>query len=768
MTDVSTLPPLVEVRWDGTGWVDETARLVDVDVEHGSQARSNPDRPTVMSGRGSLTLIGSRTVEANAGERRVAVRISHDGVQRWTGWLQEPRPVQGVEQATRWRLVGLLDDQLARHADIDAAPRTVQAWLGEGALWQRLLSRPVTWTDLPARSLRGLSWSGRLGEFLSRFGAAASAELCERSDGELRMAGVVLAAAPSATVPVIDGSQMWIDDVTSRDRADRIRTSARTSQQRASVGEVDDVEIALTVASWSASRVVLTGTVRTAPGETLSAGDVSVGSVEALYPARLNSSASAPLSVAATGGWTDVSPTVTVTTATSGRDTTITVTVTSIAGTGRCHSRRHVRSSSLGHGVTVVQDVGVTISGMSARRISALAVAQQDMRTVLGITDFIERTARFENATKDPFMSPAFDLRGSASVALRRTVEQTPEILTAANGPGIAAWGDRPLDLPHWFATAPDLAAVIAPLSELRREHIITAPADQAANLLDHDTGDLIDLRIDDHLRNTRVNRRCLVTGRRLRWNARTGLTAALRCLEVSGAGQIADTAPPAPTVTSLTVARSDRAGIWHGDTTWTMPDTGSFADSFDIRWHVGVSSGWLPTGDIDGLRIDNPATRHWPLTDIPGETGNAPLTVEVRARNEHGISDWAARTIALPGSALTAPSGLFARWQAGERLLVWWDPPASGLADDYLAAWTGHRAGSMTTTDTRLAGPRSAQNSIGTTVTVTVTARNAAGDSPPATLDITITAADPPRIVLGTSRYPLTLGASPLRLSDT
>ena len=151
------MPPTTQVQWDGSIWTTVDDDLLRCSLVHGSPAKGNPDRPTLASARGSLTLWGEpvRTAE------RYALRIVDGTHVYFRGWLQEPMEVTSFRPLTRWQIAGLNADKLTvRSENVSFAAGTVSGLLDIAPLNQL---GTIEKRNLPARNTAAFSYRGNLG-----------------------------------------------------------------------------------------------------------------------------------------------------------------------------------------------------------------------------------------------------------------------------------------------------------------------------------------------------------------------------------------------------------------------------------------------------------------------------------------------------------------------------------------------------------------------------------------------------------------------------
>ncbi|MYD88609.1 MAG: fibronectin type III domain-containing protein [Acidobacteria bacterium] len=745
MVDVSVLPPTVEVQWETGTWTDATNDLREVDLLHGSARVSNPDRPTVASAAGSITLSGRLT--AGRRGRRFRARISRTpSAVLWEGWIQEPDQTASADPAVRWRIAGLLTERLQQEAMITAAARTVAATIADSTLWTGLVGAAASAAQLPVRSLKAVIFEGRTGRFVSQFASVAGARPLERRRGGLRFAAPAVSAAPADAV-TLDSAAVIVNSARSEDRADRIRNRATLQRQLTSADTFSaDVEVRLTGrANGRGDTEVLTasGSIPITPeaGVTYSNWAVSVLRAWAdvmAYTGLVGGSLSSVQQTAWFGtshadeadrGRVGEAPLsgADLPAAAVGTPTASAVPVSASWQPGRpaanavpfTVTQRWYNRQAPGGPRIVTTDV-VNAGPRNATDHfwrNPTESYEPNFSTLNDLVRWGPNTARIGGL---PLLGLGAVLRVTADI----TRVSDPVEIVVSNNPSILQWGLRPLVLVDWLAGSTDLTAQIDYLAELRHEHIIEVPLRQptaaAQAVVDAlDAGDYVNLTISDPARNVDIRELCLVVSRGLRYRKDVGAVLRFRCLETG-------VAPPAPTQAPATPTGLAAAALTETSIAVSCDST-TGAASYQFRHRVDGTSAWTV--------VDAGMT---PLATITGLAASTTYDVQVRATNAIGSSAWSSTvSVDTPAPAVAAP-----HTPTGLNVSA---VSSSSVSAAYMAAATGgaassfqlrHRIGTGAWTVVDVNPPLAGSMTItglaaSTTYEVQVRARNAVGDSP-------------------------------------
>ena len=517
---------VVQVQWDGATW--STVPVQDLSVSHGASPTGNPDRPSILTANGQLTIRGTLTTAMTAG-RRFRCRVRVDGSTRWQGWLQEPLIVPDAVPLVSWRVVGEQDAALGTDLVANRAAGTVAAWIADlGA----------TAAEVSARRLKAVAFSGRRGEALSQLGAVASASVIERADGSILFAGNALSSAPSSPV-VVSSSAMRVRIPQTEARADRIRNQVtivsatsgannrRASGQSILAGSgVRSSEASITVPALSVSLPNAGGVF----------SDVTVSSViEVEVPAAIDVARQFGWDAAGVTDWqwlVVAPPTNRPTYSESSGTVSIGSWVMGRTWPGNTPPTQHTQTWRW---------LVPAFSGTAIVRNDAFAGGPWSTVRDTGDPQSMCRVTMWTNAF--PPQSRTFGrqfmrrVRVTHTVTAVETVTRTTEA-RVNDASSQSLWGVRPLQLPDWIAGNTDLQAQIDALAVLRHEHTVTLPMRQPSSQLSArvaalDAGDYVALNLQDSARNVAIQQYGLVTQRSLRWSADGGGYVTLRCLEV-------------------------------------------------------------------------------------------------------------------------------------------------------------------------------------------------------------------------------------------
>ena len=663
-----------QVQWDDTAvWSDldlETAR-----GRHGS-SRSNPDRPAVLSAAGSMVVDGER----GRPEQRFPLRLVLGSTTIFSGLITDPQLIPWPAR-TQWTIIGLRAVDRFRRVEFTRPAATVAQTLADSAFWAALGVAAPAAVHLPARSLGSFNFRSSLGDWLSKFALAASAQIVERADGSLRLANPHIAAAP-AGIETISSQTSRILRIDTVDRTDRIRNSAKVRIPATSSSHTTDHSQTITPSVSPSTRVTAlirvpddgaayagwavsaTARIRVATG--LVRATDSSGRQRANYYWR------------PTLGWVSAAATATLGTPNSDGDIPVTVDI----------ARTRYRWQQW----TGTDRVSRTWDGG---------------RLVFTYTSGAARGYPDYPANADGALAMEVTITATAQ---RTAATSTPEVVyVASNADSIAKWGELPLALPEWVITDAGTAAAavqaqIDGLAELRREHTVTFPISrqptgaEALRLARIDAGDYVHLAANDADRDISINSICLVTERAFSISPDAHLPQiSLRCLETPAP---APAAPPG-TPRQLSVRAASATAI---DADWAAPATGGPVVSYTLRWRARPGGAWRSRTGYSGRsgRISSlaPATAY---------------EVQVRANGADASSAWTPPQTATTLDAPPRPvTGLTVGIDSGELDLSWTAPSGGGTVLGYDVEWTstgqwsGRGSGSASTRGTShtISGP--------------------------------------------------------------
>ena len=512
--DVSILPPAVEVDWFGE-WAAITNLIVGFSVQHGTAKHGNPDRPTVASAVGYVTLAAAPTDEQVSGRR--PCRIREGPLVVWQGWISAPTSSPGPQTYTRWLLHGRLAEHLEEVGTLNQGARTVADTLGDAALWQRLIGGTATGSALAERTMMPIVESDRTGAIVSRLSAVATAAPCETSTGQLAVASLLSADDPVS----IATPDMLIISVESEDRSDRIRNQAVIGRSAVSGEVTQRIQRAVLEITAPAGAPDddgrYTATVQLPPGVASELTAVAATDAQGLVIGRT---------------WRGVPP--------GG--------VTLPPGSAiwqSSGSEPAVTSTLSAAGDTV--EVTVTVPPYGWR----VTAGDSQVTTGYSPTAFPTEAAYTSLDAYFAVFSLVFGWRCEVALAYTHTAPDDPRPpLVVRDERSIALWGLRPTDVDPWLADDADYQRTIDVLGGLRREHSFTVPMRQptaAARALVQSLspGDYAALDILDAARGVSVDAVCLVAERYTWYSPREGWLARFRCVEIPGAVAPADRGNP-------------------------------------------------------------------------------------------------------------------------------------------------------------------------------------------------------------------------------
>ena len=511
--DISILPPAVEVDWSGE-WEPITDLIVGFSVRHGTAKHGNPDRPTVASAVGHVTLAAAPTDEQVYGRR--PCRIREGPLLIWQGWISAPTASPGPQTYARWLLHGLLAERLEEVGVLNQGARSVADTVGDAALWQRLIEGPARARALAERSMSPVAESDRTGAIVSRIASVATADPCETNTG-----GLSFSSRLSADNPVrITAPDVLIIGVESEDRADRVRNEAVVGRS-AVAGEVTQrVQRAVLEITAPAgapdSDGRYTATVQLPPGTAADLTAVAASDAQGLVIGRTwrgvpPGGVSLPPG-SATWQSSGAEPAVTAVLSAAGDTVEVTVTV-----------------PPYGWRVTAGDSQVTTGYSPSAFPAGAAYASLDGYFAVFGLV---------------------FGWRCAVDLAYTHTAPDDPRPpLVVRDERSIALWGLRPTRVDPWLADDADYQRDIDVRGTLRREHSFTVPMRQPtpeveALIQSLSPGDYVRLDVFDAARGVSIDATCLVVERVMWYSRDGGWLCRFRCLEIPGAAPVDDGNP--------------------------------------------------------------------------------------------------------------------------------------------------------------------------------------------------------------------------------
>ena len=215
-----------QVRWDGINYVDITDRLLSVEVRHGAGV-GNPDRPTIMSGRGRALMRGTLTDEQRQGRFHMHLFEGDDDDDSiWGGFILAPRQAPGPEPRIWWEIEGHHAERIAQPSSVTIPTQTLAGLFTNDDFWSGATGQtPIIVGGIPDRATIQTDFSGRVGTLWSAFAAIGSYEVTEDNDGRVHLTRLVPSQAniPDTTQTLDNRTTQIYRNVVTRDRADRIR-----------------------------------------------------------------------------------------------------------------------------------------------------------------------------------------------------------------------------------------------------------------------------------------------------------------------------------------------------------------------------------------------------------------------------------------------------------------------------------------------------------------------------------------------------------------
>nr|CAB3265286.1 receptor-type tyrosine-protein phosphatase beta-like [Phallusia mammillata] len=199
----------------------------------------------------------------------------------------------------------------------------------------------------------------------------------------------------------------------------------------------------------------------------------------------------------------------------------------------------------------------------------------------------------------------------------------------------------------------------------------------------------------------------------------------------------VGTTKPSSPTIDALSSSNSTI------DVSWRSP-SGEIVDNYTVGWTPTVGTG------VNSKTVTGATT-----TQITGLDAGKMYTVEVKAVNSGGESSSTSQQITTNPSQ---PSGLTlnSTTSGGKSTIkVTWGSPSEETVDNYTVGWTS-TDGSDPNPQTVTEGTTTTINGLvaGKMYTVTVIAKNAGGDSSPASTTTTTNPAQPYNVTLSHTQY--------------
>ena len=482
---------LIEVDWDDDGLYahalsDVTERWLTARYAYGTARRSNPQRPTVAAGRGTITLIGNEFVPglstvftAAQLQTRHRLRFSLGSMSLWGCWLQEARHAgRGTDGGvrTQFSLEGLLERPGRAQQDISQIEPLTSSTAAEVlALAQDAYGLTALDHNLTATPLGVYTFAGPAARYVSQFAQVAGA-----LPVALRAGGLGLYDPTTAPLPlpsIYRSVDYVIESATTEFDSEQLFTSALVEYEREGIDTDLTAFIVVRIDRRTSSTTpqepfpyTIVFTLPAPPaGASYEDIGVSVGLIQAGFQDVLSgvlvSGNGLPLTVF-------INPIVTTTESTVvNQDGTTTVSVTGM----------------------------ITVANMETQITSGFAVGSRQTGWWLLSYDFSSRV--FMSNVRVPIIL-SYTLRRASTIL-------NEEVFSGGN----AAWGMRELTFPPWFSSVSSDAveARIEQYAKPRDIHVLdfamqqadTAMSDAVANL---EAGDFIGILVEDPRTRTEIS----------------------------------------------------------------------------------------------------------------------------------------------------------------------------------------------------------------------------------------------------------------------
>ncbi|MDE0194537.1 MAG: fibronectin type III domain-containing protein [bacterium] len=686
----------IDVDWDdATDFSHSLATVTDhlyaLDYRWGALRRSNPKRPLLDPGSGSMVLTGDTFASGSAALTEAQLRGRHRFRIRHnprsgatvpgdvTGWcIREDRPTtsRSVGRRSVWRLVGQLDDDV--RADI-AVTQPSSPLASTAAAFTTLLNtaagRMVTVVS-PAVSLGAFNFNGRRGEFISEIARVLAATPYGGRSGGIS----IISAAHQTQQARIGGDTLAVTAVTTQSDTAQIFNQLTSIEAAAMTGETQRIELVLlhTPAAALAGPgsfprdqqlpLQFTGSFASLGDDwTYTVADPtslefiirSAHIVTQYYSSgrnrqeyRVSAYGYVQGGLAGPGGWYGVETLTAQCTATAVVNLlTVTVTVSAVAATTivqrwgkqRRATTRNPNPPRLNSAVMVTVPWNGLTSGAvilnPTNSVGAFPRTYVDALATIGVRN-LSPDAFASSAAAAAEMQP-LSARVAVQVTASRTAGAAFSSRTVAAAESVALWGPRPLVLPAWLQSAPaaTLQSIVNSFANPRDVHVIDLAMPQpttaaTARVASLEPGQLMPVRISDPRTATDINAVCVIRSVEWRLRARTRSICRITVVETQIAPTV--TAPAVPAGLALAPADRQLAASWA-----TVID----ADTYDLRHKPSTGSTWT---QITGITA---TTR-----TITGLTNGTAVDVQVRAVNTAGTSNWSPTVTATPAAALQPP----------------------------------------------------------------------------------------------------------------
>lgn len=656
----------IDVDWDDDDYahsaVTVTEALEELSYRWGARRRSNPQRPLLDPGSGSMVLIGEPYITGGAGVLTAAqlhgrhrFRIRHNPRTGGTvppevnGWaIREDRPTRGRSAGRRavWRLVGQLDDDVRADISVTQPASPLASNADEfTAMLTTAAGRAVT-VEAPTVSLGAFNFAGRRGEFISEI----SRVLASTPYGG-RSAAISIIAPGSATVAErLDGATYAIDSVSSQADTAQIFNQLVAFAAAAMTGETQRIDVPLELNPTAATDLPVMMTAQFASlGDdwTYTVADPTQITLILAAPElweRYYSTFFSRFQYRVRPGSPIFRPRVPVvvpcTASALLNVRTVTVTVTAVETATVRRTWAKYRDVDGGSDLLGSQSVTITVPWANLPADGTLLnpfllgyqgnfTTWEALLTAAGFRNMSDTTyTSYASATVEA--TPQYASM-TAAVTARRTSGAAFSRREVSNADSVALWGPRPLTLPAWLQSAADavLQAMVDALAAPREVHVVDLAMPQptealTARVASLEPGDVLPVYIVDPRTATDIDAVCVV--RSVEWRLKARALSVCRVTFVETGLTAAPRAPDAPQLGALTF--SPLGANYQGNITWS--DRGAAATSWEIEWTVAGTAD-TQTFNVPGLRAD---------TEAPIPPGSA-VSVRVRGHNAVGAGAW-------------------------------------------------------------------------------------------------------------------------------
>ena len=518
---VAVTTAVVEVDWGddtfGHAVSDVSGRLRSCVFRWGAARRSNPQRPVIASGSGTLVLLGddfvpgvSTVLSTRDLYARHRFRITeHTGADPISGWLSlvaNPSRGRAAGRESTFRLEGLASDGLRTEVEF------VQAVDGEphdstdfAELLEDAAGSAVS-LQVRATSLAPFLFAGRRGGLLSQLALALGGLAVAGRSGGLSI--VDPTDVPAGAKPLLSGAELAVLDASSELDVAQIRNSALVGVGMAA-GDVETVETTVELTLTSTERRLGSVLTLTADAELVGTGaDTEFFDVEVELTSLTATVAESANWAGSSASWAGTQQ---VNVDPDGAAPTVTL-------TGSTATVELVLPASW------PPDTEVEITLDRFPFSEAVNVGAQPTFAINLPMGIPSTNVFWQTYTSPVTVSPVNAVNVATVAALvqqitarvqltygRRATEAIDQ-LVIRNEPSIDTWGERPIEFPAWIQRTDTtrIQAVIDALADSRRIHIIdlAVPQPEEAQttlVTDIEPGDFVTAAITDPARQVNI-----------------------------------------------------------------------------------------------------------------------------------------------------------------------------------------------------------------------------------------------------------------------